>query len=100
MVSSLGGKEQIQEECAMILAGIPAALETEGEQQLDAFMQATDLDVPVIHYRKFTGEFASASAVAAVMATQLLESGEIPPAKQVLVLGFGKMLTAMQLAIQ
>jgi 3-oxoacyl-[acyl-carrier-protein] synthase I len=100
MVSSLGGKEQIQSGCAMILAGIPAAQETEGEQQLDAFMQATNIDVPVIHYRKFTGEFASASAVAAVMATQLLESGEIPAGKQVLVLGFGKMQTAMQLAIQ
>lgn len=100
MLSSLGGKEQIQEECGMILAGIPAALETEGEQQLDSFMQATDLDVPVIHYRKFTGEFASASAVAAVMATQLLESGEIPPGKQVLVLGFGKTLTAVQLVMQ
>lgn len=100
MLSSLGGKEQIQGKCAMILAGIPAAQETEGEQQLDAFMQVTDLDVPVIHYRKFTGEFASASAVAAVMATQLLESGEIPPGKQILVLGFGKTLTAMQLAMQ
>ena len=100
MLSSLGGKEQIQEKCAMILAGIPAALEIEGERQLDAFMQVTDIDVPVIHYRKFTGEFASASAVAAVMATQLLESGEIPPGKQVLVLGFGKTLTAMQLAMQ
>ncbi len=100
MLSRLGGKEQIQEKCAMILAGIPAAQEAEGEQQLDVFMQTTEIDVPVIHYRKFTGEFASASAVAAVMATQLLESGEIPPGKQILVLGFGKTLTAMQLVMQ
>ncbi len=63
-------------------------------------MQATDIDVPVIHYRKFTGEFASASAVAAVMATQLLESGEIPAGKEVLILGFGKTQTAMQLSMQ
>jgi len=100
MLASLGGKEIIQGKCAMILAGIPAAQEIEGEQQLNAFMQATSIDVPVIHYRKFTGEFASASAVAAVMATQLLESGEIPAGKQVLILGFGKTQTAMQLAMQ
>ncbi len=100
MLESLGGTEQVQQKCAMILAGIPAAQETEGEEQLNAFMQATDIDVPVIHYRKFTGEFASASAVAAVMATQLLESGEIPAGKEVLILGFGKTQTAMQLSMQ
>jgi len=100
MLASLGGKETIKEKCAMILAGIPAVYDTEGEQQLNAFMQETDIDVPVIHYRKFTGEFASASAVAAVMATQLLESGEIPTGKQILILGFGKTQTVMQLAMQ
>lgn len=100
IIESLDGKEQITEKCAMILAGIPAAQEKEGEQQLDTFMRITNLDVPVIHYRKFTGEFTSASGVAAVMATQLLESGEIPLGKEVLVLGFGKMLTAMRLYMQ
>ena len=100
MISSLGGREDISRKCGMILAGIPAALEQSGEQQLDQFMKETDLDVPVIHYRKFTGEFASASAVATVMAAQLLESGEIPQGKVVLVLGFGTTLTAMELAMQ
>ncbi len=100
MVQSLGGKDQIQQKCAMILAGIPAAEAARGERQQDTFMQETDIDVPVIHYRKFTGEFASASAVAAVMATQLIESGEIPFGKEILVLGFGRMLTAIRLAMQ
>ena len=100
MVQALGSKEHIAENCAMVLAGIPAAYEEEGEQQLDRFMALTGIDVPVIHYRKFTGEFASASAVAAVMGVQLLESGEIPAGKQVYVLGFGKMLSAVTLVMQ
>lgn len=100
MVQALGSKEHIAENCAMVLAGIPAASEEEGEQQLDRFMALTGIDVPVIHYRKFTGEFASASAVAAVMGVQLLESGEIPAGKQVYVVGFGKMLSAVTLAMQ
>ncbi len=100
MIRSLGGREDIRNKCGMILAGIPAARTQVGEQQLDQFMQETDLDVPVIHYRKFTGEFSSASAVATVMAAQLLESGQIPAGKFVMVLGFGHTLTAMELALQ
>ncbi len=100
MVETLGGKDTLHQKCAMILAGIPASVEKIGEEQLDAFMEYTGLDVPVIHYRKFTGEFASASAVAAVMAAQLLQSGEVVAGKKVLVLGFGPTLTAMQLGIQ
>jgi 3-oxoacyl-(acyl-carrier-protein) synthase len=100
MIRSLGGREDINRKCGMILAGIPAAQAQTGEQQLDHFMKETNLDVPVIHYRKFTGEFASASAVAAVMAVQLLESREISAGKFVVVLGFGNTLTAMELAMQ
>lgn len=100
MIRSLGGREEIIKECGMILAGIPAGQAQSGEQQLDQFMKETDMDVPVIHYRKFTGEFASASAVATVMAVQLLESREIAAGKRVLVLGFGNTLTAMELAMQ
>ncbi|MCF8056516.1 MAG: beta-ketoacyl-[acyl-carrier-protein] synthase family protein [Desulfocapsa sp.] len=100
LIAALGGKEHLQNSCGMILAGIPAAFADDGEIQLDHFMQQTGLDIPVIHYRKFTGEFASASSVAAVMATHLLESGEIAVDKKVLVLGFGKNITAMEFGRQ
>ncbi len=100
LIGALGSRETIRTQYAMILAGIPAAFAEEGEQQLDLFMRETKLDVPVIHYRKFTGEFAAASAVAAVMAAQLIESGEVPNGKGILVLGFGKMCTAMELIMQ
>jgi len=33
---------------------------------------------PVIDYRRVTGEFASASAVAAVLALQCVDQGELP----------------------
>lgn len=100
LIADLGGRSPLQNECAMILAGIPAAHAEYGEQQLDLFMQKTGLDVPVIHYRKFTGEFASASAVAAVMAAHLLETGAVPHNKKILILGFDTAVTAMELALQ
>ena len=87
-------------DCKMILAGIPAAYAEQGEEQLDSFMQKTGLDIPVIHYRKFTGEFASASGVAAVMAAHLLEIGAVDLDKTILVLGFGKYISAMELTRQ
>ncbi len=90
------GKESLQKEYHMILAGIPASDISDGEAQLDCFMKQTELDIPVIHYRKFTGEFAAASSVAAVMATFLLEENIVEAGKNILILGFGKNLTAMK----
>lgn len=95
---------------AAILAGIPAAMHEKGTKQLDRFMTLAKPAAPIIHYRRFTGEFASASAVAAVLAASLLESGTIPDGltgrgdiainpetNRILVLGLGRQLTAMEL---
>ncbi len=100
LIATLNKTNSSLNDCQMILAGIPAAHAEAGEQQLDDFMKKTGLDIPVIHYRKFTGEFASASGVAAVMAAHLLEIGAVEPDKSILVLGFGKYLSAMELARQ
>ena len=100
LITELGSISSLQNNCKMILAGIPAADAQQGEKQLDDFMQKTSLDIPVIHYRMFTGEFASASAVAAVMAAQLLEDGVINFDKKILVLGFSKYITAMEFSRQ
>ncbi len=100
LIAGLGGTESLQNDCGMILAGIPAAVAHQGEEQLHQFMEKTGLDIPVIHYRMFTGEFASASSVAAVIAAQLLEDGVVDSSKKILVLGFGKYVTAMEFAIQ
>jgi len=107
---SLGGTEELQRRCALVLAGIPAAMSGEGEKQLERFMALAQLTVPVLPYRKFTGEFASASAVATAFAASFLEIGVVPGAlaggsdiilgggrNTILVLGFGQYVTAMEL---
>jgi 3-oxoacyl-[acyl-carrier-protein] synthase-1/3-oxoacyl-[acyl-carrier-protein] synthase II len=75
--------------------------------------ERTGSTVPVIDYRRFTGEFASASAVAAVMALNLLKAGVVPaglfggktehtlaPTHGSLVIGLGRYLTAYEIVPQ
>ncbi|MCI5221204.1 MAG: 3-oxoacyl-ACP synthase [Candidatus Electrothrix sp. AR4] len=99
---------------ALILAGIPAAMKKKGEKQIEQFMaqaQLPFLSVPVVRYRKFIGEFASASAAAAALAASLIAAGRIPGTltktrdinldKQkntILVLGLGEYITAVELS--
>jgi 3-oxoacyl-(acyl-carrier-protein) synthase len=100
----------------LILVGIPAAMEKEGEKQLAQFLTQSQLSVssvPVVRYRKFIGEFASASAVAVALAASLLEIGRIPRTltekektdivldkrrNKILVLGLGEYITAVELS--
>ena len=100
LIAKLGGRKALQKECGMILAGIPAVWSTTGEAYLTNFIKTTGLAVPVIHYRKLTGEFASASSVAAVMAAHLLETDKVGSDKKILVLGLGENVTAMEFARQ
>jgi 3-oxoacyl-[acyl-carrier-protein] synthase I len=113
LVNALGGAEKLRSQNALILAGIPACSRKEGEQQLHEFLSKTMLSGPVLRYRELSGEFASASALAAVMAVHFLETGTLPPslasqdnggmlpaAKKVLVLGLGTTITAMEFGIQ
>ena len=78
LIDALGGSQAIQENYALVLAGIPAAEMESGEGQLARFIEHSGCKAPVILYREITGEFASASAVAAVMALSFLASGEVP----------------------
>ncbi len=91
-------------EFAAVMAGIPAAFRQKGEKQLGDFLKEWPL--PFADYRKFTGEFASASAVAAVLAADFMQKGRIPPAfikglpelpgdKGILLLGLGQFITAV-----
>lgn len=61
----------------------------------------------MIDYRKITGEYASASAVAAAMAVKFLQNGKIPEAlcrdkpadlgqKGALIIGTGSFITALE----
>ncbi len=109
LIHSLGGKEKIQEQYGLILTGIPAAMHDDGERQLARFQELVSLTIPVVRYRKFTGEFASASALAGAMAVAFLETGLVPGAlsagkdipladnsKKILVLGLGTYISAME----
>ena len=109
LIDALGGAQTGKDKYALLLAGIPAAVREEGERQLAHFMEQSGIRVPVIRYREFTGEFASASAVASVMAVSFLASGEVPGSlvtgevlalennrKGILVLGLGRYLSAME----
>ncbi|MFH0785679.1 MAG: beta-ketoacyl-[acyl-carrier-protein] synthase family protein [Pseudomonadota bacterium] len=110
LVASLGTIENGQSGHALVLAGIPAAMQVEGETQLEEFLALAILSAPVVRYRRFTGEFASASAVAAAFAASFLEAGVIPGNfvgghdivldalhNKILVLGLGQYITAMEL---
>ncbi|HPJ97662.1 MAG TPA: hypothetical protein PK022_10150, partial [Syntrophales bacterium] len=78
-----------------------------GKEQLETFRTLTDFPRPMIEYRRFLGEFTSASALAAVLAVRMVEAGNIPdgfchnspPAlagRGMLLLGFGHHVTAME----
>ncbi len=113
LVEALGGTDRLQREIGLTLIGIPAASMKMGEQQLNKFLARTTGSIPVLRYRELTGEFASASAVAAVMAVHFLETGLFPPIvasqdngvsslvdKKILVLGLGTTVTAMEFGLQ
>jgi len=110
LINSLGGRIKMQNRCALVLAGIPASMMREGKKQLEQFMTLANLAVPAIHYRELTGEFASASAVATVLAASFLETGIVPGAlaggsdialdnqlNTIVVLGLGQYITAIEL---
>ncbi|MCF6187785.1 MAG: beta-ketoacyl-[acyl-carrier-protein] synthase family protein [Desulfobulbaceae bacterium] len=109
LIAALGGQERIQQKYILVLVGIPAAMHEQGEQQLKRFLDRETGNTPVVRYREFTGEFASASAVAAVMAASFFETGVIPgtllkgddmlladQSKRILVLGLGQHISAME----
>lgn len=107
LMDRLGGPANVKRSFGGILAGIPAALRDDGNKQLQAFLSLAGFEMPVIDYRNICGEFASASAVAAVMASEFVAAGEIPApcadgrsvslnGKGILVLGLGRFVTAME----
>ncbi len=109
LIEGLDGATALQTGCAAVLAGIPAALHDSGEAQLARFLALSGIQAPVIRYRDLTGEFAAASALAAVLAVCWLEQGRIPAALvggndlaldmapgRILLLGLGRALTAVE----
>lgn len=107
LIENLGETEIINEKYGLVFAGIPAAHRKAGEKQLDEFLSLSGFLNPVVDYRKLTGEFASASAVAAVLAVRFVQNGKIPVqlsgsedyhlnGKGILLIGLGKSVTAIE----
>ncbi len=107
LIVAYGGSVGLQNGIGLVLAGIPAADQRQGEEQLRQFLAQVDFSAPVIRYRQLIGEFASASAVAAVLAATLVDRGNAgtlgamgqpidPHRGGVLVLGLGSTITAME----
>ena len=108
LLDALGGPSQVASEYGLVLAGVPAAMQDEGTRQLEIFQERTEHRLPLCRYRGFTGEFASASAVAALIAVSCFAAGKVPAflsgtgdvvldrGKKILVLGTGRFLTSME----
>jgi 3-oxoacyl-(acyl-carrier-protein) synthase len=106
LVKSLGGVERINESFGALFAGIPACERVIAEKQLAELESMLLQKIPVIDYRAFTGEFASASAVAAAIALECVQSGRVPAigrskeislgGKGALILGLGRFATAAE----
>jgi len=107
LIDGLGGPDGIKLKYGAVLAGIPGSHREKGEEQLSKFVAGSGFEGPVIDYRRLTGEFASASAVAAVLAVCFAREGKIPEAlcgrksphlngKGILIIGLGKFVTAVE----
>jgi 3-oxoacyl-[acyl-carrier-protein] synthase-1/3-oxoacyl-[acyl-carrier-protein] synthase II len=101
MVEALG---DLNERIGLVLAGIPAAQRAMGQAQLNQVISRTGYSGPVLDFRRQIGEFASATAVAAVFAAARAGSPNRSEdfagirAPGILVLGLGSSLTAMEVS--
>jgi hypothetical protein len=85
----------------LVLAGLPAACRPLAQTQLNLWRTATGYTGPLIDYRRQTGDFATAAALATVWAAALKRSGDpghtaCPPDKGILILNLGAVVSAME----
>lgn len=107
LIETLGGPEGIRDRFGAVFAGIPASTRPRGEACIASFLQRTGFTGPVVDYRRVTGEFSSASAVAAALAIDTVCRGVLPPhlagkgdaaldGKGILLLGLGEYVTGIE----
>ena len=106
MVEALGGKAAIEARYGAVFAGIPLAQREIGRRQLDGFLLLAGFTGGVVDYRRWTGEYAAASAVAACCAARFVAEGSVPilpgrssagplHGKGILLVGLGDFVTAV-----
>ncbi len=107
LVHNLGGPEEIRSKYGAVFAGMPAEERANCEEQIREIISAVDLNCAMIDFRKFTGEFGSATATAAAFAAGMVRNGKIPGhlsggketglnGKGILLLGLGSFVTAIE----
>jgi 3-oxoacyl-(acyl-carrier-protein) synthase len=87
----------------LVLAGLPAACRTLAEAQLAVWRTATGYLGPLIDYRRQTGDFATATALATVWAAALKDprkpdTAACPSDKAILILNLGTVISALEVA--
>lgn len=108
MIEEIGGNETLSKKFGAIFVGIPAVEKESAQNQMVQILKQTDFNGQVIDYRKWFGQFASASAVAAVVATRCVMESSIPAGlvdgknvllkgQGILVIGLGKFLSAIEI---
>ncbi len=109
LAERLGGTDGLDHDFGAILAGLPAGVHGQAAEQLAGFLSRSRFGGPVIDYRRIVGQFGAASAVAAVLAVQMVGHGMVPASlsgegdvplngKGILVLGLGTYLSAVRIA--
>ena len=90
-----------------VMAGIPRAGAARGKALADALANAFSSSIPILDYRRLTGQFATAQAVAAVLAVDAVNNNRLPDptspgqcidlqGRGILLLGLGRHLTAIE----
>jgi hypothetical protein len=107
LIEALGGSETICNRFGAVFAGIPASTRPRGEACIASFLRRTGFTGVIFDYRCTTGEFSSASAIAAALAIDAVSRGVLPPrlsgkgksvlaGKGILLLGLGEFITAIE----
>jgi hypothetical protein len=86
----------------LVLVGLPAACRALAEAQLAVWRTAAGYEGPLIDYRRQTGDFATAAALATVWAAALKDprnpATACPADKGVLILNLGTVISALEVA--
>ena len=90
-----------------VMAGIPRACAVQGSALTDALSKAFSSSTPILDYRRQTGQFATAPAVATVLAVNAVVNNKLPDpntpgqhidlqGRGILLFGLGRYLTAVE----
>ena len=90
-----------------VMVGIPMAVSASAKAQLDFLRNEFSPSIPTLDYRRLTGQFATACAVASVLAVDAVSRDRFPDpdasgqlidlkGRGILILGFGRYLTAIE----